>query len=618
METTEKLNKAMLAALKHNDQKLAAKLADTILKYDINHESAWLVVYTLTGSQEDFNTFKENFTQKYYSNANRIVENAETTRQSNENTAITFDAVSPEMKKQNDQQDGITCNQCGRLNKPQARFCGFCGERLFSKKPSPFPPQEPASDLISPSAASPMTMEHHNVSMKEIFAKPEETPAMPRLRSEGLQQQNPSTDHAATQEMQIKPIEQPPDTKQVSTNLTSKDETTVLQALESIRRFKMMELVPQVLSLILKNHFYHQGTDCHRAAFGLMDEMGSAEQWVTLEKFIKPDHLRILAVADTVAPALYRRKYREKAIKVLKYPLGLFGFNEFQIPAEINPILAASQMPEPVIIKALIDGIPQTIKTYDPKLEIGWLLVWSSANPILLLVTGALTITGNIIHNVSMRQRMYADSLAASTWMIDPEILRNINPQQITKPVAMMLILHAYATSLSFIGAQQPRDLAQAVENNRKPIQQAVLGLAQANNGIRSARNVLQSVATDGYWPVRILAYEGLVTLREKTNDALYPAIMDGLTDKDIRVALATASIMIATERPEYKSAILSQLGSMDKDRRMGMLIPTRELAVRGDQAARQVLEKLSRTDPDEKVRTCARDFLKNPLNPNP
>ena len=211
METTEKLNKAMLAALQHNDRKLAAKLADTILKYDNQYESAWMVVYTLTGSQGDFNSFKADFTQKYYLNATQSVENSETHWESNENIRATPRAISSKKESKNELQDGITCNQCGRLNILEARFCGSCGEKLFQKRSPSSASSKPSPEPIIPLAASTMTSEHHDALMKDIFAKPEETPTLLQVRSEGLQQKNLSTEHAVAQEMHNNPIELRPE-----------------------------------------------------------------------------------------------------------------------------------------------------------------------------------------------------------------------------------------------------------------------------------------------------------------------------------------------------------------------------------------------------------------------
>ena len=384
----------------------------------------------------------------------------------------------------------------------------------------------------------------------------------------------------------------------------------MLKSLEKVRNYKIMELVPQVMDLLMKNHFYHRGTTCQRHAFEVMDELGSSAQWVTLEKFIKHDHQRIFPFADVVAPALYRRSYIDKALKVLKFALNGSGGDEFTLPSNIWTVLASHQIPETATVDALCKNIPNEIKAYDPKLQIGWALAWSSVNPIFLLVTGALTIAGNIIHNVSMRSRMYDQSLASASWMVNPEILLNLDPKYLTRPVAMMLVLHAYATTLAKLGKKHPSLLDQALEKFQKPVQRVILGLAQANNGLISSKNVLQSAAEDNYWPVRILAYEGLVTLREKTNDPLYPSIQNGLTDNDLRVALATASIMIATASSDYEPLILRAAGSPDAKRRLLFLTPLRELARGGNNVARHMLVNMTRSDPNSEVRDTAKNYL--------
>ena len=64
---------------------------------------------------------------------------------------------------------------------------------------------------------------------------------------------------------------------------------------------------------------------------------------------------------------------------------------------------------------------------------------------------------------------------------------------------------------LAGIARKKPKLVLDAAEDYGRGIQQAVIGMALAQNAMEAARPCLQKAVKDDHWAVRVLGYEGLV-----------------------------------------------------------------------------------------------------------
>lgn len=175
-----------------------------------------------------------------------------------------------------------------------------------------------------------------------------------------------------------------------------------------------------------------------------------------------------------------------------------------------------------------------------------------------------------------------------------------------TPGMQMVLTYHCYVTALRHIGLANATILLMDVTNRKNTLEQAAIGLAMAQLGNRSAWPSFENLRRDPDWAVRLLSYEGLILLADLSHIEVDAMQLASLKDKDPRVSLACAYLMLLTKREEYEIPILVLAESIDSNRREAFLGPLAWLARNGNEQARSKLNELAKEDPDERVRASA------------
>ena len=185
--------------------------------------------------------------------------------------------------------------------------------------------------------------------------------------------------------------------------------------------------------------------------------------------------------------------------------------------------------------------------------------------------------------------------------LINPFMIASYSPG-----MQMLLTYHCYVTALRHIGLANAAILLMDVTNRKNTLEQAAIALAVAQLGNRSAWPSFETLRRDPDWAVRLLSYEGMILLADLLHIEVDAMQLASLKDKDPRVSLACAYLMLLTKREEYEAPILVLPESLDAARREAYLGPLAWMARVGNERARAKLNELAREDPDERVRTVA------------
>jgi hypothetical protein len=185
--------------------------------------------------------------------------------------------------------------------------------------------------------------------------------------------------------------------------------------------------------------------------------------------------------------------------------------------------------------------------------------------------------------------------------LINPFMIASYSPGML-----MLLTYHCYVTALRHIGLSNNAILLMDVTNRKNTLEQAAIALAMAQLGNRSAWPSFETLRRDPDWAVRVLSYEGMILLADLLHIDVDAMQLASLKDKDPRVSLACAYLMLLTRREDYEAPILVMAESLDAARREAYLGPLAWMARNGNEKARAKLAELAREDPDERVRTAA------------
>jgi HEAT repeat protein len=191
--------------------------------------------------------------------------------------------------------------------------------------------------------------------------------------------------------------------------------------------------------------------------------------------------------------------------------------------------------------------------------------------------------------------------LEVTDGLIKPFMLAGYTPG-----MQMVLTYHCYVTAIRHIGLSNANILLMDVTNRKNTLEQSAIALAMAQLGNRSAWPSFETLRRDPDWAVRLLSYEGMILLADLLHIDVDAMQLASLKDKDPRVSLACAYLMLLTKREEYEMPILILSESMDSNRREAFLGPLAWLARNGNEQARAKLNELAREDPDERVRASA------------
>jgi hypothetical protein len=185
--------------------------------------------------------------------------------------------------------------------------------------------------------------------------------------------------------------------------------------------------------------------------------------------------------------------------------------------------------------------------------------------------------------------------------LINPFMIASYSPG-----MQMLLTYHCYVTALRHIGLANNAILLMDVTNRKNTLEQAAIALAMAQLGNRSAWPSFETLRRDPDWAVRVLSYEGMILLADLLHIDVDAMQLASLKDKDPRVSLACAYLMLLTRREDYEAPILVMAESLDAARREAYLGPLAWLARNGNEKARAKLAELAREDPDDRVRSAA------------
>ena len=199
---------------------------------------------------------------------------------------------------------------------------------------------------------------------------------------------------------------------------------------------------------------------------------------------------------------------------------------------------------------------------------------------------------------------------SAAILEITPEMIEEERFSKYHGQTQMMLAYHCYVAALKKIAVANQAILLMEVTNRRHTLEQVVIALAMAQLGNRSVLPSLETLRRDPDWAVRTLAFEGLVVLADLLSLEVDSMQLHSLEDKDIRVCLAAASVMLLTGREDYTIPLMVLVDTEDVVRREAFLAVLAGLIRSGNPQARARLTRLAKEDPNENVRNSAELYL--------
>lgn len=288
-----------------------------------------------------------------------------------------------------------------------------------------------------------------------------------------------------------------------------------------------------------------------------------------------------------------------KALKLLTEPS-----KHDKVGINLQFVLQAAEICGTEALTYLCKNIMKERRRWNP--GISYLIVYP--DPIALLVT----VSTSVAYNLLVRAKIASKGKSMAALMVTPQTVEPQVLKEIPLQTRMMLALHCYSTALATIASRDPGSVQAQLALWKKPLEQAIISLSLAQNGVLSVESRLKQLCSHSDWIVRLLAYEGLVVLADFASKTPEPDQLAALQDRDLRVRTAVAHVMASTGNLTYAPHILALADASDRKQCRAILPVIAVLASAGHKPSVTKLHELAEKVPDDMIRRDAGVILGN------
>lgn len=400
----------------------------------------------------------------------------------------------------------------------------------------------------------------------------------------------------------------PAEIKALALNLKTKDLALMTVTANRIRELRITSLIHPLMEHVRQLRFGYEveGLVCREAINQAICDLCSPDEIYNFARknfdFSGKPNLAAQLASRLAAAGMYK-----KALEIImkSHTPSVMPSPGYNLPA----ILAYADIPVHESICRLCNWVTKEKKYYEPGISGGYFL--SFFDPVSFLITAALSVALTVASTSAQKSAWNQAGELSATLMVMPAQVDKKTLDLLPPPLVLMTAYHCYATALAGIARKKPKLVLDAAQDYGRGIQQAVIGMALAENAMEAARPCLQKAVKDDHWAVRVLGYEGLVLFNNKVNCPPDKLTLKGLRDHDMRVVLSAATAMVASGRKEYEEPIMALNQESDAKRRVAYLQPIASLAKRGNQAAYQLIQAIAQHDNSSNVREQAREHMK-------
>ena len=378
-----------------------------------------------------------------------------------------------------------------------------------------------------------------------------------------------------------------------------------IAAIRQIRNLGLIKCLPALVFLAKKSSQTNDSTPGERELLiDTLAEVGGAEyahEILNLRRypsFTKSDVLHIAKTLNELGKS-------DLALEAIDRGLNPEAYSDLNRDTHLEFVMAAGALSTPETVELLCKNLMREKRFWGQSLGGAHAVLDNALEP--LIVEAACR--GPIAPVRGAKARDFEGAQAGKSCallevtdpLIQPFMLSSCSPS-----MQMLMTYHCYVTALRHIGLSNTAILLMDVTNRKNTLEQAAIALAMAQLGNRSAWPSFETLRRDPDWAVRLLSYEGLILLSDLLHIEVDSMQLACLKDKDPRVSLACAYLMLLTGREEYETPILVLAESLDAVRREAYLGPLAWMARKGNTQARAKLAEMARGDPDETVRASA------------
>jgi tetratricopeptide (TPR) repeat protein len=219
-------------------------------------------------------------------------------------------------------------------------------------------------------------------------------------------------------------------------------------------------------------------------------------------------------------------------------------------------VLLAPEVGDARLVAAVCKNILPEKNRWAPGFSWGGILVYP--DPVAMLITGTLSVVATVAANAWNRTVLARDGQGAGSLMVSAEPYINHTFGGLTDIVKLMVALHCYSTALSSLATRYQAEVRAELNNRTKPIEQAVICLALAQNGDTSIQTKIEALCHDSAWYVRLLAFEALLKLTDAVKVPPPQLLLAALQDADVRIVIAIAGLMVQSGKAAYEIPLLA------------------------------------------------------------
>jgi hypothetical protein len=378
-----------------------------------------------------------------------------------------------------------------------------------------------------------------------------------------------------------------------------------IAAIREIRHLGLKKSLPALVFLAKKSSQTNDSTPAERELLiDTLAEVGGvdyAHEILNLRRYPSFTCTDVLHIAKTLS----QMGKTDLALEAIDRGLNPEAYSELNRGTHLEFVMAAGEMHSPETVELLCKNLMKEKRFWNQTQSPVPGKVENSLEPLVVEAAHR----GPIAPVRGVKARDFeggqtgksAALLEVTDRLISPFVISSYSPG-----MQMVLTYHCYVTALRHIGLANTAILLMDVTNRKNTLEQAAIALAMAQLGNRSAWPSFETLRRDSDWAVRLLSYEGMILLADLLHIEVDAMQLACLKDKDPRVSLACANLMLLTGREEYETPIIGLVESLDCNRREAYLGPLSWLAANGNQNALKKQAQLAKEDPDESVRTAA------------
>lgn len=378
-----------------------------------------------------------------------------------------------------------------------------------------------------------------------------------------------------------------------------------IAAIREIRHLGLKKCLPQLVYLAKKTTQNNDSTPGERELLiDTLAEIGGEEyahEILNLRRYPSFTKTDVLHIAKTLS----QMGKSDLALEAIDRGLNPEAYSELNRDTHLEFVMTAGELSSPETVELLCKNLMREKRFWNQAQGSSPAVLENALEPLVVEAAHR----GPIAPVRGARSRDFGGMQAGKSAALLEVAEGSIRPFMLASYSAgmqMLLTYHCYVTALWHIGLVNSAVLLMDVTNRKNTLEQAAIALAMAQLGNRSAWPSFETLRRDPDWAVRLLSYEGMILLADLLHIEVDAMQLACLRDKDPRVSLACAWLMLLTGRAEYLPPILILAESMDGIRREAYLGPLAWMARNGNEQARAKLAELARSDPDDRVRISA------------